>query len=278
MIYLILSILSSIGIFIVFRLFNRKGTNTRHAIMINYIVAALTGLAVFRPDSLWFTTSWFLPSCILGAFFYVIFRVMAKVTQENGMSVSSIATKMSVVIPVAVGLTVLQESVNALKIIGIAFGLASVVISAGGNSKKGTWLWPLVLFIGSGLIDTSLNLFQTWSVSESEFPVFITNIFVFAFISALVHHAFSKEHSISKASIKGGFLLGIVNFTALFYILKSLSLPNWESSVVFPINNFGIIAGSTLFAIVAFGEKVTVKGWLSIGLALCSILILFFSK
>lgn len=278
MIYLILSILSSIGIFIAFRMFSRMGANTRHAIMINYLVAAITGLIVFRPNELWFDSKWFVPSCFLGIFFYVIFRIMAKVTQENGMSVSSIATKMSVVIPVVIGLTVLQESINALKIIGIVFGLGSVLMSAGSNVKNGTWLWPLVLFIGSGLIDSALNLFQTWSVTENEFPVFITNIFAFAFLSAFIHQLFSKEYKISTKSISGGILLGLVNFSALIFILKSLALPNWESSVVFPINNFGIIAGSTLFAMVVFNEKVDVKGWLSISLATCSIVLLYFSK
>jgi multidrug transporter EmrE-like cation transporter len=278
MIYLILSILSSIGIFIAFRVFSRMGANTRHAIMINYLVAAITGLAVFRPQELWFESKWFIPSAFLGIFFYIIFRVMAKVTQENGMSVSSIATKMSVVIPVAIGLTVLQESINAIKIIGIIFGLGSVVMSAGSNVKNGTWVWPLVLFIGSGLIDSALNLFQTLSVTEDEFPVFITNIFAFAFISAFVHQLFSEERKISFKSIAGGALLGLVNFSALIFILKSLALPNWESSIVFPINNFGIIAGSTLFAMVVFNEKVEIKGWLSIGLASCSIALLYYSK
>ena len=277
MIYLLLSILSSIGIFIAFRMFSRMGANTRHAIMINYLIAAITGLVVFRPSEPWFNSSWFIPSCFLGSFFYVIFRVMAKVTQENGMSVSSIATKMSVIIPVTIGLTVLQESINVLKIVGIVFGLASVLMSAGGNVKNGTWLWPLVLFIGSGLIDSSLNLFQTMSVTEAEFPVFIMNIFAFAFLSALIHQLFSKERKISTKSISGGFLLGLVNFSALYFILKSLALPNWESSIVFPINNFGIIAGSTLFAMIVFNEKVDIKGWISIGLATCSIVLLYLS-
>jgi drug/metabolite transporter (DMT)-like permease len=278
MIYLILSILSSVGIFLAFRLFKTFHVHTRKGIMMNYLVAGVLGVALFQPEWNWWSKPWFLPSCLLGVLFYVVFRVMARVTQENGLAVSSIATKMSVVIPVAVGLTVLDESLNALKLVGIALGLISVVLSSGDHVKAGSWVWPMLLFLGSGVVDSNLKLFQHYLVSDSEIPVFSSNIFLSAFVASFIHHLFLPERRIQLKEVIGGTGLGLVNIAALYFILRSLALPNWESSVVFPINNFGIIAGSTLLAILFFKEKIHLKGWLGIAFALASITLLYLAK
>jgi len=278
MIYLLLSILSSIGIFIAFRMFSGYEVHTRHGIMINYLVAGLTGVLAFQPDLSWFTSDWFWPSSLLGVLFYVIFRVMARVTQQNGMAISSLATKMSVVIPVTIGLLFLQESLSWLKMIGVILGLVSIILSAGGSVERKDMLWPLILFAGSGVIDASLKLFQHFLVPEGDFPMFISNIFFAAFLSALIHHLFTSERKIRTNAWVGGLGLGLVNFAALYFILRSLAIPAWESSVVFPINNFGIIAGSTLLAVFALGERINTRGWIAFATASASIVILYISQ
>ena len=277
MTYLLLSILSSIGILLIFKLFTRFQVVTREAIMVNYLTATLTGLLAFGMKDAIMDAPWLLPAAALGFLFYSVFRIMAKVTQENGVSISSIVTKMSVVVPVVVGLTVLDESFNLLKIIGVILGLLSIILSAGSSVKSTSWLWLAILFVGSGLIDTSLQLIQEWTVPENEFGHFSTMVFGFAFITALIHHVSIKRKLPERPTMIGGVILGIVNFSALYFILKALALPNWESSMVFPINNFGIIAGSTLIALVAFGERLNLKGWLSLIAAAVSILLLYLS-
>ncbi|RLD30397.1 MAG: EamA/RhaT family transporter, partial [Bacteroidetes bacterium] len=47
MIYLLFSILSSTMIFVIFKLFSRYKINTLHAIVVNYIVACISGLIAF---------------------------------------------------------------------------------------------------------------------------------------------------------------------------------------------------------------------------------------
>ncbi len=278
MIFLGLSILSSIGIFIVFRMFSSYAMHTRQGIMINYLVAGLVGLAVFRPSHLWLKEPWFAPSCALGILFYLIFSVMGRVTQYNGLSIASLAAKMSVVIPVSIGLLFLDESLSALKVIGIALGLTSIVLSAGASVRGRDLLWPVILFIGSGIIDASLKLFQHAMVDESVFPMFVSNVFLSAFVAALAHHLFTKERHLTIRTAIGGLGLGLVNFAALFFLLKSLALPDWESSLVFPINNFGIIAGSTMLGFFLLGERLTMRGWAGFGFASLSILLLYLAK
>lgn len=275
MTYLLLSILASVALFILFRWFGANGTNTRHAIMVNYATASATGLIVFQPTRTWFTEPWFPFAAALGMFFYLIFRIMARTTQENGVAVASVVNKMSVIIPVLVGLLYFREEFNTWKIAGIAAGMAAVVLSTHGSASRGSWHWPLILFLGSGIIDTSLKLFQAGPVNDAAFPMLCSTLFGFAFLTALGHHLFTPDKKISQRSILGGLLLGVVNFGTVYFILKALSLPGWESSVVYPINNVGVVALSTLAAAIIFREKPNTTGYISLALAALAILLLY---
>lgn len=279
MIFLLLSILSSIGILIVFRMFDHYEVQLRQGIMINYLTAGVVGLIIFRPSyEGWMTSEWFLPALLLGILFYSIFRIMGKVTQESGLTVSSIATKMSVVIPIAVGLSVLQESINTLKVAGILLGLLSIGLTSKGNDHKFNVIWPLLLFLGSGSIDALLKLFQHFLVPADDFPRFISTVFFGAFITAAIHHLTFRTSTIRPTTWVGGVILGLVNFAALIFILLTLDLPEWESSVVFPINNLGIIIGSTILGLLFFSERLNLRGYLGVSSALASILLLYLSQ
>ena len=279
MIFIVLSILASSAIMIIFRWFSSAGLNTRHAIMINYAIAAVTGFAVFTPTYNWTTAPWFWPASALGVLFYTIFRVMAKTTQENGVAVGVVVTKMSVIIPVLIGLFVLDEDKNIYKLVGIISGLSAVLLTTNGHIKGKALLWPVILFLGSGAIDTLLNLFQEWSVSEDDFPVFSSTVFSFAFITALIHHATQRsDFRIDLKSAIGGLTLGVVNFGSIYFLMGALALPNLESSIVFPINNFGIVLLSTLGAIMIYKEMPSMKNWIGILLAFLAIWFLYLSK
>lgn len=257
---------------------SRYGAMPRQAIMINYIVAALTGAFFFPHEQVIWSAPWFWPASAMGVLFYVVFRLIAKTTQSNGVAAASIATKMSVVIPIAVGLLFLSESWNWMKLSGIALGIIAVLLSTQSEAEIKDWKWPLLAFLGSGFIDAALNLFQVMLVDESEFPSFITTIFSFAFVTGLIHHFTFAERSISKTTYVHGAALGMVNFGSLLFILLALNLPQFESSVIFPINNVGVVMSSSLFAFLLFKEQVTTRALAGIGLSIAAITLLYFSR
>ena len=113
MIYLLLSILASTIIFINFKLFERFKINILQAIVVNYCIAFITGIIAYDGTvtiSKLPTYDWFYFTLILGALFIIVFNLMAITTQRSGLSVVSVATKMSVVIPVLFGLIYYKES------------------------------------------------------------------------------------------------------------------------------------------------------------------------
>lgn len=283
MIYLALSIIASTWIFILFKLFNTYGINTQHAIVINYLSACLFGLWIYEEPIVIhniISSAWIYGAIVLGFLFIAIFNVMALTAQRHGLSVASVASKMSVIIPVIFGIYVYHEGAGFQKIIGIILALVSVYLSSAKpkTSKKlasGLWL-PILLFIGSGVIDTSIKYIETNYLPDNGIPIFSATIFGFAFLIGtciLIFNAFKTPFKLPFKTILGGAVLGIVNYGSMYYLLKALNHESLESSTLFTINNVAIVMICTLLGLLLFKEKIYKMNWAGIVLAIVSIVI-----
>ena len=99
------TIATTVTIYLLFAGFGRWGVQTSWAITLNYFVAAGLGwtLAGGMPamgDAL--AAPWIWPLAALGLAFYPLFRLTAKCSQELGVSVATVSTKLSMAIPVLV--------------------------------------------------------------------------------------------------------------------------------------------------------------------------------
>ena len=102
-------------LFIVFKLFKKYNINTFQAIVVNYIVASTMGLLFYRGSiniSSIVNSTWLVGAIILGFLFIFVFQVMGLTAQRNGLSVASVAGKMSVIFPVVFGIIMYHESVG----------------------------------------------------------------------------------------------------------------------------------------------------------------------
>ena len=54
-----------------------------------------------------------------------------------------------------------------------------------------------------------------------------------------------------------GTILGMANFGSLFFLISALNHSGLESSVVFPLNNIGVVILSVSLAIIIFQEKIS---------------------
>ena len=209
---------------------------------------------------------------------------MALTAQKNGLSVASVASKMSVIIPVIFGVYVYNESAGFQKVIGIILALVAVYLASVKskttiNFKKNLAL-PLLVFIGSGIIDTSIKYLETKYVPENGIPIFSATIFSFALtigILMVIYKIIRKQFQFDPKSIIGGIVLGIVNYYSIFSLLKALNTEGNESSTLFTINNVGIVMLSTLVGLLVFKEHISRKNWIGIGLAIVSIILVTFA-
>ncbi|HET7361906.1 MAG TPA: EamA family transporter, partial [Salinimicrobium sp.] len=130
MIPLLLSILSSSLIYVVFKLLGKYKVDSLQAIVVNYITACLIGIyGHFEITGLntIFSETWFLGSVVLGCLFIMVFNLMMIVTaQRNGMSVVSVASKMSVALSIIFVIFYYNEEPGILKISGILLALVAV--------------------------------------------------------------------------------------------------------------------------------------------------------
>lgn len=282
MIYLVLSILISSLLFVVFKLFDVFKINTLQAIVVNYVIALSFGLATSN-TSVSITEipkqSWFLGAFCLGFLFISIFNIMGITAQRNGLSVASVAGKMSVVIPIVFGIIVYNEGVGFVKVIGIVMALVAVYLSSAKSDtnpvKFKNLLFPLLLFIGSGVLDTGLKYVETTSVSTGEEPMFLATIFGCAFVLGvfvMITQMINGKFKFHWKNIVGGIVLGVPNYYSMEFLLKAFKT-DIESSTLFTINNVGIVILTTVFALVFFKEKLIKKNWVGILLAVISILL-----
>jgi uncharacterized membrane protein len=282
LIFLLLSILFSTGLFVVFKYFGIYKIDVLKAIFVNYIVAFSMGFFFAErqiPISEIYLQPWFSGALFLGALFVSIFFVMAMTAQKNGVSVTSIAGKMSVVVPVFFGILLYNESVTFLKIVGIIMALIAVYLSSvkeEKSEKNGTLLLPILLFIGSGTIDTLLKYIQENYVADEDVSIFSGSLFgiagVFAFL-ILVIKTIKKRESFGYKNIIAGIILGVPNYYSIIFLIKALQNKNFESSTLFTINNVAIVVVSTLVGLFFFKEKFSIKNKIGVAMAILGIIL-----
>ena len=283
MIFLILTILQSTAIFAVMKLFSRFKVDNWQAITVNYIVATVFGFIIFkgdiRPDII-IEKPWFEYALILGLTFISTFFVFALSSQKVGVALTSVASKMSVVIPVIAGMILLHEKINILSGVGIALALLAFYFTLGNGSnssfpRKYLFL-PILLFLGNGINDTLMKYSEFHYVADTnDLVLFLSVIFLTSLVLGLLislARYFRKKYTIDLRNIIAGIILGLLNFGSTFYILKSMGL--YDSSVVFPISNVGIVGLSALTGFFFFREKLSKMNWLGIVFAILAILLI----
>lgn len=284
MIALLLSILSSSTLMVIFKYFTKYNVNNFQAITVNYFVAAALGFSLspisFSAEKI-LISSWLPSAIIIGCIFISMFYLMAISSQKVGVAITSVANKMSLAIPVIAGVVLYQESLAGLKLVGVVGAVVSVALvtypKAGIKANKKHLILPVIIFLGSGFLDTFFKYVETYQIHPTEIALFSASLFLVAFITGLtilVFNYFRKSVKIDSRSIVGGIFLGIPNYFSIHFLLIALNLPHLESTVVFPLNNTGIVVLSTILAIILFSEKLSKLNWAGIVLALASIILI----
>lgn len=283
MLDLALSVLFSSLIFVIFKLFSIYKVQTLFAIIVNYTVACSVGLLVYKGDVIVSDIPqkpWFWGTLALGLLFIIVFNLMAATSQKLGVSVASVATKMSLVIPVLVGVFLYKEELGSIKIIGILMALMAVYFASikekSTSLKRASLLLPFLTFIGSGAIDASLGYFQREYISNEELPLFSATVFACAACIGIIFigsKSLKKPLKINLKNVIGGICLGVPNYFSIYFLLRALQNESLNSASIFTINNVAIVMFSTLLGIVLFKEKISLKNWGGISLAVLSIIL-----
>ena len=288
MIYILLVIIATGGVFLTFRAFETWGVDRFTAIVVNYGVASTLGWTLAGGVPMMksaYEMPWFITTAIMGAGFLYLFNLMAKCTAVLGVAVASIASKLSLVIPVVVFLIIdPNDIITGLKALALVLALVAIVLSSLGNDSKhlshSKWAFilPVIIFTGSGAIDLVFAWFSGPEfIPSSEYAMAFTSVpFTVAFILGagiwFFQNGFSKIPV--KKDLLAGLLLGVVNFGSLFFLLGAYGIPGIDKSVIIPVVNIGVVLFSTFSAVVIYKDRPSKVAWSGLAIGCLSIIIL----
>lgn len=285
MIYLILAIIISTSIVITFRLFSKYNINNLQAITSNYLAAAILSFTI-HPEAFSFAElpakNWFIFSAIIGVTFILTFFLFALSAQKVGVAITSVISKMSVVIPVSIGIMIYSEALTLFKVAGILIALLAFYLTFKKDSESRIdyrlLILPVLLFLGNGTND-SLTKHATTKLPGfgNDFMLFLGVVFTVGFIVGAAIWVVSMIRKKSAAqqfsarSIMAGIWLGLLNFGSSYFFVVALGY--FDSSVFFPIFNVSIVGLSALSGFFLFREKLLPINWFGIFLAACAIIL-----
>ena len=282
MVFLLFSIFINVFLYIIFKEFVKYKIDTLQAITVNYFVAFFVGTFNSRQsvnlDQI-FSSSWFLWTFVLGAGFIIIFNLLVYATQKGEVSMVSIFTKMSLVLPAIFGIFLYNENVGWVKFLGITMALVSIYLASKKDKsssvdKKMLYTYVFLFFI-TGIADTLLKYVESNHVRPKDLDFFISFIFFSAGVFGVVILLLFRK-KIYARNILAGCILGIPNYFSMYFFVKVLKFSGHESSMVFLYNNLGIVILSLFVGQFIYGEKLTRINWLGIIMASSAIVILSF--
>ena len=277
MIALVLTVLLTALLFLCFKEFSKRAINTHQAITFNYLTASALGLLFYsNPISIneVITADWIFPTITLGVFFVIMFNVMAITTQKLGISIASMASKMSLIIPVFAAL-LLQENTDFSFVNGLGILLALIAVYL--TFKKEEQLAQpitiaIILFFGAGILDMSLNYIQeNYLKNEDDIGQFIIIVFFVAFLAGLLKIIYSQQ-KIQLKNIMAGIALGIPNYLSIYFVLEALN--QLGGIIVFPVLNIGVVLLSSILSFMIYKEHLSKLNWSGIALACISIILI----
>lgn len=296
--YFTLWVLSLVLVFVNFRAFTIYRINTFQAIVVNYLVCAVTGSimngSVPQPKLSAENMPWLIIALVLGVIFISTFYVIALSTQRAGVAATSLAGRVSFVVPALFSLFVWETSSKVFDVwnySGILLTLPALILSAykpkkeeaPGQSALGkSRLWlPVAVFVISGAIDSMMNYTNIRFLNEEQESTFTVLLFFISGLTGICILLFKflfRKEKLDLRSMLAGVLLGVPNYFSVYLMLVVLRIFDNDGAFVFTIFNIAIIVSAALVSKVLFKEHLNRSNYLGIILALVSVLLISYQE
>lgn len=287
MLYLILSIIFSMLLLVNFRLHPQFNIDTTQAIIFNYWICLPVGwllLPTGATFSIDFSAEVTYYALLLGIGFIVTFMFAGASTLKSGITATSLANNMSLVIPVLFNLFVFNttQQFGTINYLGLVLALVAVYLSTLKHEEKkedaltspNNLTLPLIVFILYGLTNTAFNYLNLKYVSDNGTTIsFMLTACSGAVVAGILLLVYNRQ-PIQLNNVLAAIPLGVPNFLSFFFLLKALDAFKNNGAYVLPVYNIGVILASTFVAVFFFKEKLNKINWLGLALALVSIILI----
>jgi uncharacterized membrane protein len=290
MFYLFLSIIFSVLLLTNFRLYPKYNISTFQAIAFNYPICFLTGLALMpkgQSFELNFAENWTVYALLLGVGFIITFLLSGFSTQRMGMTATSLANNISLVIPVLFSLLIFKTQsrpFDALNYLGLALALGAVALSTFKKSNEKVAgkgldiLLPIAVFLMYGITNTSINYLNINYIKSADRTVPVTLVMIFGAILAgmtvLIIQVIRGKEKIALKNVLASITLGVPNFLSFYFLILALTAYGNSGAFVYPLYNIGVILVSALVAFIFFKEKLSTLNKVGLLLAVLAIVLI----
>lgn len=297
MLFLSLSILLSVLLLLNFRVFPRYEINTFQAIVFNYPVCFLTGLLLLpagQSFTIDFSQTWTWLAFGLGVGFILTFLLSGASTQRMGITATSLANNLSLVIPVCFSLFIFRTGgkvFDSLNYLGLFLAVVAVGLStykqespiaeteAGprpASRRLGTEiLLPVGVFLFYGATNTMINYMNLHYIPSADKTIQVTLTMVIGAIAAgilmLIARLIQGKETVQLRSLIGAVTLGIPNFLSFYTLILALSAFGGNGAFVYPLYNIGVILVAALVAALFFREQLSTANKIGLVLAVLAI-------
>lgn len=228
------------------------------------------------------TQPWFGLSLLLGFWFILTYVLIVESSQQSGVTITSLSSKLSVVIPTLFGIVFLKETLGLTAGLGIILALVALFLVVGGKDKEKAkvdkktiiLLLPIFIFFSTGIGDIMMKMTEQRNNSGDMIPM-IAFIYFISFLFGVVlvvYDLIKKKTKWQWKSALGGLALGTVNFFSTCCIYQAMR--TFDNVVMFPVYNIGVVCLSALSGWLLFKEKLTWKNYLGLVIAIIAVVLI----
>lgn len=250
----------------------------------NYLLCVILGIAnesVSAHAGINFSEPWIWWAVAHGPLLVLNFFLLARSTDKAGIAITSLASRLSVGIPVILGIWLFSDTLSLIRgagliLAGISLWLAIGVSKVTTQSISERLLPPLV-FIFYGVHFTILKYVQSKFLGETDLHLYSAAIFFVALFVTLFIIGFrtnSMRERVSSQALVLGALLGICNYGVVYFLLAALASPTLSPAFTYPTYSVGVVLLSTMLGFLLFKEELTRRKLVGMSVGVISILLL----
>ena len=276
MLYLILAIASSMLVSVCMRLSEGKAKNNISMLAMNYAMCTVLSLAYAGPvdllpkeSGLGFALGLGLVS---GAMYLGSFMLLQWNIRVNGVVLPATFMKLGVIVPTLTSILVFGEAPSMAQVAGILLAIAAILLIQleKGSGRAKHLLGLVVLLIAGGSTDVLSKIYEEMGSAALSDQYLLYTFFVALALCALL--AILKGQKLTGRDIAFGLLVGVPNYYSARFLL--LSLGAVPAVVAYPTYSVGTIVLIALVGRAVFGEKLSRRQLLAMGVILTALVLL----
>ena len=276
MLYLILAIMSSAMVSIVMRLSVGKISNKISMLSASYVTCMLLTFVYIYPIERMKHAEGKGVAVFLGMIAGILmlagFVLLQLNVQINGVVLSATFSKLGVLVPTLLAVTVFGEIMKGRQVMGFLLALAAILLinfeKDQSNAKSKTGL--LILLAANGAADAMAKIYEELGNPALKDMYLCITFIVASLLSA--GFALMKKQKIGIHDILWGFLLGIPNYYSVRFLMKALE--KIPAVILYPTYSVATIVVISIAGIILFKEKLSRRQSVATGIILVSLVLL----